>query len=59
MTMQLGPRQVLLTLDVVFRDGLTVAQLAAAIDRVESEIRKHHPQVREILIEAQALKRKA
>ena len=56
MTMQLGPRQVLLTLDVVFRSDLTADGLAAAIDRLEAAIRGQHPEVRQVFIEAQALK---
>ena len=56
MTMQLGPHEVLLTLDVVFRDGITADELARAIDRLEGTIRGQHPDVRQIFIEAQNLK---
>jgi cation diffusion facilitator family transporter len=59
LTMQLGPHNVLLTLDVVFREGLGAADHAAAIDRLEQRIREKHPDVKRIFIEAQAIEREA
>jgi cation diffusion facilitator family transporter len=59
LTMQLGPHEVLLTLDIVFRDGLSAADQAAAVDRLEKRLREKHPDVRKIFIEAQTMERDA
>ena len=46
LTMQLGPAQVLVTLDLTFRtEGASAAQLVREVDAIESEIRTQHPQV--------------
>lgn len=57
LTMQLGPTQVLLTVDIRFRRGLEIAQLEAAIDRIEARIRQREPMIERIFIEADSLKR--
>jgi divalent metal cation (Fe/Co/Zn/Cd) transporter len=59
LTMQLGPEQVLLTVDIKFRRGLDVQQLELAIDRIESRIRKEEPTIERIFIEADSLKQAA
>jgi len=59
LTMQLGPNQVLLTVDIRFRRGLDVQQLEAAIDRLESRIRQEEPTIQRIFIEADSLKQAA
>ncbi len=59
LTMQLGPHQVLLTVDIRFRRGLDVQQLEAAIDRLESRIRQEEPTIQRIFIEAHSLKQPA
>ncbi len=59
LTMQLGPNQVLLTVDIRFRRGLDVQQLEAAIDRLESRIRQEEPTIQRIFIEAHSLKQSA
>jgi divalent metal cation (Fe/Co/Zn/Cd) transporter len=56
LTMQLGPDQVLLTVDIKFCRGLDVQQLESAIDRIERRIREQEPTVGRIFIEADALK---
>src|SRR6266550_6582871 len=56
LTMQLGPNQVLLTVDIRFRRGLDVPQLEAAIDRMENRIRREEPTIQRIFIEADSLK---
>jgi divalent metal cation (Fe/Co/Zn/Cd) transporter len=56
LTMQLGPRRVLLNLDVRFRPGLTGDALVEAVDRLEGRIREAHPEMREIFIEIEGLK---
>jgi cation diffusion facilitator family transporter len=55
MTMHLGPEAILLNLDIQFRDGLSSGELEAAIDRLERRIRKAHPRVHRIFLEARSL----
>ena len=54
LTMQLGPNQVLLTVDIRFRRPLEVQQLEAAIDRLENRIRQAEPSIERIFIEAES-----
>ena len=56
LTMQLGPNDVLLTVNIRFKRGLDVPQLEATIDRLESRIRQKEPSVRRIFIEADSLR---
>jgi cation diffusion facilitator family transporter len=56
LTMQLGPEQVLLTVNIQFRRGLTLEQLESAIERIEERIRKEQPSVERIFIEAESFK---
>jgi cation diffusion facilitator family transporter len=56
LTMHFGPTEVLLTLDVRFKRHLKANQIAAAIDRLERNIRAKHPEIKHIFIEAKALK---
>ena len=55
LTMHFGPDQVLLNLDVQFRDDLSAAEVATAVDRLERAIREAQPSVTRIFIEAEAL----
>ena len=55
LTMQLGPEQVLLNVNIRFRANLNLQQLESAIDRIESRIRKEQPSVQRIFIEAESL----
>jgi divalent metal cation (Fe/Co/Zn/Cd) transporter len=57
LTMQLGPDQVLLTVDIRFRQGLDVRQLESAIDRIETHFRQEEPAIERIFTEADSLKR--
>ena len=57
LTMQLGPEQVLLTVNIQFRRDLDLAQLEAAIERIEARIRKEEPMIERIFIEAESFKR--
>lgn len=52
LTMQLGPRDILLNLEVEFRDQISAQDHVAAIDAIENEIRRKHPTIRQIYIEA-------
>jgi cation diffusion facilitator family transporter len=56
LTMQLGPDQVLLNVDIKFRRGLDVPQLESTIDRIEDRIRRKEPAIKRIYIEADSLK---
>ncbi|MCU1266578.1 MAG: cation diffusion facilitator family transporter [Acidobacteria bacterium] len=56
LTMHFGPSEVLLTLDVRFKKHLKSNQIAAAIDRIEKQIREKHPEIRHIFIEAKSLR---
>ena len=53
--MHFGPHQILLTLQIHFRPELSSTQVETAVDRVEAAIRRQHPDVRWIFIEAEAL----
>ncbi len=55
LTMQLGPEQVLLNMELRLRPELSGAKAVAAIDRIERRIRDAHPSVRHIFIEAGAI----
>jgi len=56
LTMQLGPDQILLAVDVKFRRHLDVQQLESIIDRIEARIRQQEPTVVRVFIEADSLK---
>ena len=56
LTMHLGPEDVLLNLDLQFRDGLSSTEIAAAIDGVERRVRERFPQVQRIFIEAESIR---
>jgi cation diffusion facilitator family transporter len=52
LTMHLGPREILLNLELDFRDGISASEQIAAVTRIEEAIRKQHPAVTRIFIEA-------
>lgn len=56
LTMQLGPEEVLLNVNIQFRRSLSLEQLESAIERIESRIRKEEPSVQRIFIEAESFK---
>ncbi len=55
MTMHFGPHEILLALDVDFKDELGVGEAEVAINRLEQKIREMHPEVKRIFIEAHSL----
>ena len=55
LSMHLGPDDVLLTLEIAFRQNLSAAQVAGAIDRLDRAIRKAHPEIRHLFVEAQSI----
>jgi divalent metal cation (Fe/Co/Zn/Cd) transporter len=59
LTMQLGPSEILVNIDLEFMSGLTVPEVARAVDRIEQRIREAQPDVRHIFLEAPSLKRTA
>jgi divalent metal cation (Fe/Co/Zn/Cd) transporter len=52
LTMHLGPHDILVNLEIEFRDGITASEQVAAVSRIEEAIRKSHPAVKRIFIEA-------
>lgn len=56
LTMQLGPEQVLLTVNIRFRRGLDVQQLESAIARLEERIKEKEPMIERMFIEADSLR---
>ncbi|HWC17410.1 MAG TPA: cation transporter, partial [Terriglobales bacterium] len=54
LTMQMGPHEVLLNLEIEFRDGLSTEQLESVIERLEKAIRHVQPDIKRIFIEANA-----
>jgi cation diffusion facilitator family transporter len=56
LTMHLGPREVLLNLDVQFQAELSAQQVTEAVDRLEYNIRREQPVIKHIFIESESLK---
>lgn len=54
-TMYLGPHDLLVNLDVSFREGLSHAEVTVAIRRVEAALRAGRPEISRVYIEAQSL----
>lgn len=54
-TMYFGPNEVLLAMDVQFERDLTAPEVVAAVDRLESGIRRLEPDIKHIYIEAEGL----
>jgi divalent metal cation (Fe/Co/Zn/Cd) transporter len=52
LSMYIGPREVLLTLDVEFDAAVPASRIAHAVADIESEIRRRYPVIRRIYIEA-------
>ena len=55
LTMHLGPEEVLMNLQLDFRPGLQPGKITESINRLEQEIRRRHPEIQRIFIEARAL----
>ncbi|MBC6606989.1 cation transporter [Hymenobacter sp. BT188] len=55
LSMHFGPNDVFLALDVNFQPGLSATAVEEAVDRLEKGIRKLHPDVQRIFIEARAV----
>jgi divalent metal cation (Fe/Co/Zn/Cd) transporter len=59
LTMHLGPHDVLLNLDMLFRSGISADELTDAIDRVERRLREEVPAVNRIFVEARSVAEQA
>ncbi len=57
LTLYFGPYEVLVNLDVDFKDELTSIEIEKTIDRIESNIKKAIPSVNRIFIEAETIKK--
>jgi cation diffusion facilitator family transporter len=55
LTMYLGPNDVIMALDVDFADNLSSTQVAHAVEELQDAIRREHPEVQRIFIEAKNL----
>ena len=55
LTMHLGPEEVLLNLEIDFHQSLPPGRITESINRLEQEIRRRHPEIQRIFIEARAL----
>lgn len=53
-TIHFGPSEVMLAMNIEFRDELSADDIEAAVRRIESKIRHKHAEVKRIFIEAQA-----
>ena len=58
LSLYFGPREVLVNLDVNFRDELTSDEIEMTVDRIESNIKNAIPTVNRIFIEAETIKKK-
>jgi cation diffusion facilitator family transporter len=56
LTMQMGPEEVLLALDVNFKTEITSEQIMLAVQRLEKKIMAKYPDVKQIFIEARNLR---
>jgi cation diffusion facilitator family transporter len=56
LTMHLGPEDILLNLDVQFREDLTAEAIIETVDRLEHRIRSRYREIRRIFIEAERLR---
>ncbi len=59
LTMHMGPDHLLVNLDVRFNGDRSAADMESIIERLERSIRAAHPEVKQIFIEAAALRRRA
>jgi divalent metal cation (Fe/Co/Zn/Cd) transporter len=57
MTMHLGPKEILLNMDLRFVPELDSEQVVKAVDRVERKIREQHPQITRIFLEAEGFRK--
>ena len=56
-TMHLGPQDILLNISLDFADRLNASQVEEAISTLEERIKAEHPDVKQVFIEAQSVRR--
>jgi cation diffusion facilitator family transporter len=54
LTMQLGPEEVLVNLDLQFRQGLQTHEIERIVDRIEKQIQSLVPEAKKIFIEVES-----
>lgn len=57
LTMQLGPDQVAVNIELELEPTMRVSELGGAVERIEEKIRRAHPEVGRIFLEARSLAR--
>ncbi|HEY9599776.1 MAG TPA: cation transporter, partial [Cyanophyceae cyanobacterium] len=55
LTMHLGPREILLNLEIQFHRTISAEEVAFAVERLEKAICQKHPDIKNIFIEAKSL----
>ncbi|WP_310394462.1 cation diffusion facilitator family transporter [Hymenobacter sp.] len=55
LTSYLGPKDIVLALDVEFASALTAEEIERAIDKMQDAIRAEHPEMKRIFVEAKSL----
>lgn len=55
LTLHFGPQEILLNLEIEFNEDLETGELAIAVERLETSIRKQHAEVKNIFIEAKSI----
>ncbi len=57
LTMHFGPKQILLNMNINFKEETPAARIPLIIDELENEIRKANPEIKRIFVEAEALRK--
>lgn len=57
LSMHMGPNEIVLALEVNFKQDLTAHDVEQSVDRIEKSIRDLYPEVKRIFIEAESIKR--
>ena len=55
LTLHFGPHEVLLTLDLRFRDELSAVGVRAAVNRLRQEVKKEHPDITRIFFASESV----
>jgi cation diffusion facilitator family transporter len=56
LTMYFGPNTIMLAAEIQFRSDATAGEVARAVDRLESAVRRRWPKVKRIFIEAESIR---
>jgi cation diffusion facilitator family transporter len=56
LTMQFGPNQILVNIDLQFQTDLSSSEIFTTINRIEQSIQKHYPEATQIFVEAKSFK---